>query len=535
MTARRVRLTSVRTRLTLWNTGALALALVGFAFTVHTLVQVMLIRAIDDDLTRAVRPIARDASRFLDGPPLFSPGPEDRPFRGGPPPLMDPPPLMQPPPPDPFAPPMGFPAPGGPPPPMPGGPGGRRPPPNVIRFRGRDLAPRVLDVQGNPLFPRSPDAPWDRQAFHLALKGSGEPVMSTLRQEDAPLRVLSMPVLWQGKPMGVVQLAHPLTETYELMRELDRTLLLLIPLALFAAGFGGAFLTDRALRPVRRISLAAEQIGAEDLSRRLPESGGDEFAELAANFNRTFDRLEKAFLQLEAAYEQQRLFTADASHELRTPLTVIKANTSLALSGTRTPEQYRQALQASDDAADTMGRIVRDLLLLARSDSGQLAMEAVPVPVGEVLRRAVAATSGREGTAALYLADPDPALMTCGDPHHLERLFINLLDNAIRHTPPEGRISLQARAEGETVLIKIKDTGEGIPPEHLPHLCERFYRVDTSRARAQGGFGLGLSICRSIAEAHGGALKIESTVGVGTTVTVTLPRAEGRLMIEKEN
>lgn len=520
---------SVRARLTLWNVGVLALALVGFALTVHMTLQVMLLRAIDADLAAAARPVVTGALHRLAPPPPPPDGrPQAFPLEGPfPPPQQGASPRPSPPPHDrpvrlPFRE-------AHPPHPPPGGPrvfppNGRSDAPAVIRFRGRDLSPRVLTPEGDALLPYSEGEPWDSRTFQSALKG--DLLYSTVHASDTPMRVLSMPVLWEGRPQGVVQLAHPLTEMNELMRDLDRTLLLLIPLALLVAGAGGAFLTDRALRPVRRISRAAEEIGAEHLSRRLPEVGGDEFAALAASFNGTFDRLEKAFLELESAYERQRRFTADASHELRTPLTTIKANTSLALSGPRTPEQYRHALEAADHAADAMHRIVLDLLLLARSDSGQLVMERIPIPIAELLQRvAAAAAEGRE-TPELRCETTDPSLMVSGDDHHLARLFSNLIDNAIRHTPPEGRITLRAWPEGALVKVRVEDTGEGIAAEHLPHLCERFYRVDMARSRAQGGFGLGLSICRSIAEAHGGSVEIESALGRGTAVTVRLPKAE---------
>lgn len=187
-------------------------------------------------------------------------------------------------------------------------------------------------------------------------------------------------------------------------------------------------------------------------------------------------------------------------------------------------------LRKVDQAADVMSRIVQDLLLLARSDAGELVKEERPVALGAVLERALNAVK-RPETARLNLTLPDPSPTVLGDDHHLLRLFTNLLENATRHTPPEGRVSVEARCLNGTVLVEVRDTGEGIAPEHLPHLCERFYRVDTARSRARGGTGLGLAICTSIVEAHGGRLQIDSRLGAGTTVTVSLPRIE----IERPN
>ncbi|HEU4753921.1 MAG TPA: HAMP domain-containing sensor histidine kinase, partial [Armatimonadota bacterium] len=204
----------------------------------------------------------------------------------------------------------------------------------------------------------------------------------------------------------------------------------------------------------------------------------------------------------------------------------------LALSGPADMELYREALHAADQAADTMTRIVQDLLLLARSDAGKLGLELQPTSLREVLERAAAAVPKSEG-APICLLLPEEPVQVMADTHHLVRLFVNLLENAERHTPADGRIEVEvAPGSGRApVAVRVRDTGEGIPPEHLPHVCERFYRIDASRARSGhplgGGTGLGLAICRSIAEAHGGTLQVESEVGRGTTVTVTLRRAAG--------
>ena len=471
---------SVRLRLTLWNVGVLALVLIIFLIAMHMSVNVYMIKNIDSTLRTQANGIVESMARADDD------GGERRP---------EPPPR--------------FPA-------------------RATRMNAFLRWRRIFDLQGKLLTPwRAPAAeqmpPWDENAYQAGLRGQNH--LSTLVEEGTgtPLRVFTMPLQRDGQRIGVVQIAHPLTDVYVLQRGLTLIVLLLAPLALLAAGLGGLFLTGRMMRPLREITRTADDLNAEDLSCRLPVSGDDEFAHLANTINRMLARLQGAFTRLEDAVEQERRFTSDASHELRTPLTAIKANTSLALRGERTPEQYRTALQAADRAADMMNRMVQDLLLLARSDSGQLAITPQTIEPGELFREAIKLVGVTEGQATVRVADLDPALRLWGDPHHLARLLVNLLENALRHTPATGVVTLDAHALGVGAALTVSDTGEGISPEHLTHITERFYRVDTARARKHGGTGLGLAICQSIVDAHQGRMEFRSTLGVGTTVTVTLP------------
>ena len=211
---------------------------------------------------------------------------------------------------------------------------------------------------------------------------------------------------------------------------LTSTLLALAPFGLLAAGLGGAFLTGRALRPVREIAGTAARLGASDLSERLPVSGRDEFSELSSSFNAMLARLEEAF-------DRQRRFTADASHELRTPLSIIKANTSLALEHPWPEDRYREFLAAIDTAAGRQSRIVEELLFLARADAGGLARDVGPVCLIEALEEAAEAVS-RPDRPCIRLESIDPALMVPGSGSELTRLFTNLLENAVRHTPYAG-------------------------------------------------------------------------------------------------
>ncbi len=488
---------SVRRRLTVWNVGVLACVLLVLGAVFRYRLQADSIAAMDRHLSGVAREIAQRLP--AQGPP-YAPGPHGWPLG---PPLFAPhgsaPPTRH------ALAPRGANAGAS----QDNAPGGLR------RYR-----PRVLGTQGRSLFPNDTNPAWSLASYQRALRGEESAVFATDAGE--PIRVYSLPLRRGGRIYGVVQTANSLAPLRAAVGQMTRTLLTLIPLALLVTAFGGAFLTGRALRPVREITEAAEQMEASSLAGRLPVTGTDEFSHLAATFNAMLARLEGAFGQLDFALQQQKRFAADASHELRTPLTIIKANTSLALSGERTPAQYRQALAASDKAADRMTRIVQDLLLLARSDAGQWQPALAPVALGDILT--AAAEPLRTGNGPPITLAPG-SFCVLGDADSLTRLFGNLLENAARHTPCEGHIVVTASCRNSIVTVSVTDSGEGIPPEHLPHVTERFYRVDAARARADGGTGLGLAICRSIAEAHGGALSLQSEPGRGTVVSVTLPAA----------
>jgi heavy metal sensor kinase len=312
-----------------------------------------------------------------------------------------------------------------------------------------------------------------------------------------------------GEPI-YCQLAESLIPIQEENARFTRTMLTMIPIALLVAGGVGMFLTGRALAPVREITDAAARIGVEDLSERLPVQGKDEFARLEETFNGMLGRLE-------AAFERQKRFVADASHELKTPLTVIKANSSLALADPDLTPDYRETLVEIDRAADRTSRLVQDLLMLARTDHEQLPLKENEVAV-ETLFEGVVSEAQKLHPSGAQIVLVHGKECFWADSYLLHRLLLNLLDNALRHTPKDGTVTLTALPQG----FSVSDTGEGVSPEHLAHLGERFYRVDSARARTGGGTGLGLAISRAIAEAHGGKLEIQSEVGRGTTVRVTL-------------
>ena len=542
-----MKLSSVRVRLTLWNVLILAVTLGGFGAALCYSVQVNQSASIDRQLEQRVagfanRGFPREGERFR--PPFpggFGGGGEfdrrDRrrgggPFgerRGGP--LNRPEGLRQPAVQD-------RPNPGSGPDPRPADErGGPRPDGPFRGDRNRFFQRPLLfglDGKPGPMFPDDPA--WDAAAVTAALKGRRS--FTYAQVEDERLRVLTVPVQRDGVIEGALQVAHPTSEQRRLAESQLTTLFILLPLAVLAAGAGGLFLTNRALQPVREVTRTSAEISAEDLNQRLNVTGGDELAELSATFNGMIERLdesfraraaqhrelEAAYRRLETAFAEQRRFTGDASHELRTPLTRIKGATSLALMGPPDAESYREALETADQAADAMTRVVQDLLLLARADAGQLVLKRRPCDAGELMK-SVAMSFRSQPPPSVQSIPVEGPLPLLGDPDHLKRLLLNLVQNAHRHTPPEGRITLSAERDSDCVRLSVADTGEGIPAEALPRVFDRFFRVDAARTRSAGGTGLGLSICRSIAQAHGGEITLESAVGRGTTVRIELPLA----------
>jgi signal transduction histidine kinase len=247
----------------------------------------------------------------------------------------------------------------------------------------------------------------------------------------------------------------------------------------------------------------------------LEVKGKDELAQLAGTFNGMLTRLETAFTR-------QRQFVADASHELRSPLTVIKANAEYGLTDDATDSSSRTLFEKINRASDRTIRLVQSLLTLARSDAHTLPVERGTIALPTLFAEVVEEARALHPDGARIDVQAGVETLT-GDRALLLQLLLNLTDNALRHTPATGTVTLSAQAEGEGVRLTVTDTGGGVAPEHLPHLTERFYRADAARSRHQGGTGLGLAICKAITEAHGGTLTVENEDGVGLRVAVMLP------------
>ncbi len=312
-----------------------------------------------------------------------------------------------------------------------------------------------------------------------------------------------------------------------------------IPTTLLLIALGGYWLATRAMRPVRLITHTAQQIGETNLSERLQVPGHDELAELAGTFNQMLGRLE-------AAFERQRQFTADASHELRTPLTIINSEASRTLARRRTPEEYEQVLGTIQAEGEYMARLVSDLLTLARGDAaGPGALSKASVDLSDLTLEVVERLAPLARQRALSLSTGElPELTILGDRLSLSQMLTNLIENAIKYTSGAGtevrvETGCQQKEGRDWAWVRVADDGPGIDAEHRAHLFDRFYRGDAARSRsldqaglfpqstsAPEGSGLGLSIAQWVAQAHGGEVRVQSEAGRGATFEVWLPLAE---------
>jgi heavy metal sensor kinase len=334
---------------------------------------------------------------------------------------------------------------------------------------------------------------------------------------EGPMRIATFPIVHNGQIAGVLQVGVSLEDIDDTLRRLRKVLLVLAPAMLLLASGGGWFLAQRALAPIDQITRTAQRISAENLSGRIALDGPkDEVGRLAHTFDAMLARLEAAFVR-------QRQFTADASHELRTPLTAIIGQIDVAVERPRPAERYRETLLEVREQAQRLARLASDLLFLARADAQPVAHTAEAVDLQALLPAIVAQVEPLASERGQTIALTPAPIVVCGNEDLLIRLVLNLLDNAIRYTPVGGRIAIECAKNRRHAMIQVRDSGPGIASEHLPQLFERFYRVDRGRNRAQGGSGLGLAIAQTIAQAHGGYVAVESTVGEGSTFAVYLP------------
>jgi heavy metal sensor kinase len=277
-----------------------------------------------------------------------------------------------------------------------------------------------------------------------------------------------------------------------------------LPLALGLAGAGGYLLARHALAPIQRMAQRAHEINAESLSARLDvENPDDELGHLARAFNETLARLEFSFDQL-------KRFTSDASHEIRTPLTAIRSVGEVGLRKDGSSDHYREVIGSMLEESGRLGRLIDSLLTIARADSGQIQPALVPVTVLPFVREVVSLLDvlAEEKGQRLQLEGDDAAVIAA-DPVILRQVVVNLLDNAIKYSPPGGIIDLRVTRSGNDVNIEVEDCGPGIAAEHRDRVFDRFYRVDEGRSREAGGAGLGLSIARWGANIHGGHLELD--------------------------
>jgi heavy metal sensor kinase len=300
--------------------------------------------------------------------------------------------------------------------------------------------------------------------------------------------------------------------TLQLLRIL---LFSLTPLVILAASAGGAWLSRRALKPVKEITEAARIIGIENLSQRLSVPGtGDELAKLSEVLNMMFARLERAVKTLSQ-------FVGDASHELRTPIAVIRTTAELSLRRTRSPESYRTSLEQITAESERMTQLVEDLLTLARNDTHTAEVPLAPLEISELLEEVCQEMSGLAELRGIEIQTELTSQSIMGNRTSLHRLFLVLLDNAIKYSNQGGQVQVRAIAGLTHIRISVEDFGCGIDELNLPHIFKRFYRVDP--ARTGHGHGLGLSLAESIAKAHGATIEVESRLGIGSRFQVALP------------
>ena len=368
----------------------------------------------------------------------------------------------------------------------------------VVREPGREShapnTPTAELLAARPVPPRSP------QTIELA----GVP---------SKFRVLT--ALSAGAGLSL-ELGMSLAETEKTIAAFDRQIVGGALAVLILAAAGGVLLSRQALRPIGQSIRSARRLDAKNLSERLPRTGsGDELDELAATINGLLDRLA-------AFHTQASRFTADASHELRSPLGAMQAAIELALQKQRAPEEYQETLCALSGQCERLNALVNGLLLLARSDAGEIAIKREAVDLAAIARDVVEMFEPvADDKGVRLVAESTQLVVIEGDPSRLRQLVTNLLDNAIRFTDPGGAITVLVEGNGAMAVLRVRDTGIGIPPEHLPHVFERFYQVDPARASA--GCGLGLSICKWIASAHGGTIEATRGKAGGTEMTVVIP------------
>jgi len=351
------------------------------------------------------------------------------------------------------------------------------------------------------------------------------PLAMSVATDLGPYRVVSQPLTVRGQSFGLTG-TYSLADIEDVLQRIRRMFVVAIPLLILVAATGGYFLAKRSLAPVSAMTSHASAISASNLHERLPVSGGDELVGLARVVNDLLDRLENSF-------EQQRRFMADASHELRTPAAILRAETDVTLSRAhRGEDEYRASVTVMRDAARRLTRIVDDLFLLARADSGQPVLHREPLYLEEIVHdaaRGVRQVADQRGVrVALGQVSEAPFE---GDADLLGRLLLNLLDNAIKYSPEGGTVDIGMTHRDGHYEIVVIDAGPGIPLEAQARVFERFYRADPVRSRAEtsatSGAGLGLAIARRIAELHGGKLELAESQPGRTEFRLTLPEAPG--------
>lgn len=390
---------------------------------------------------------------------------------------------------------------------------------------------QLMDKYGKIVFTSSTlgktHLPLSTQTYHHAIAGNVtyETVENIGRY---PARIITFPLMEKGQLISILQVGAPLQESTAALNALFYILIFGIPLAVILASGVGWFLAKKALSPVDRITGLARKIEVGSLNERLDVSGPkDELGRLAKTFNDMIARLELSFKQV-------RQFTADASHELKTPLTVLKGEMEIALKTEKTVEGFRDVVKSNLEEIDKMSAIVKSLLNLAKLDS-RVKLPKDSIRLDEIVEERFNQTLSlsKDKGIDMVMAKKE-SVVIMGDKLGIGQLVFNLIHNAIKYTSKNGRIEISLEERDNWAVIKVIDTGIGIAKEDLPYIFDRFYRVDKARTTGAGGVGLGLSICKEIAEAHGGKIEVESEAGKGSVFKVYLPVKDRTAEISNE-
>src|SRR2546425_3996069 len=351
----------------------------------------------------------------------------------------------------------------------------------------------------------------------LARYAQAQPFLIDLQTDQGKIRLRNEAVP-AGGDVYLLVVGASMRQMEDALSSFLKALAWLIPSGVLLAGIASWFMAGKALQPVAALSKAAGEIAVTSLNRRLPVRGtNDELDQLAAEFNDTLARLEKAVGEM-------KQFTASISHELRTPLAVLRGEAEVALMQAGSQEQYRRVLSSQLEEFEKLSRMINQLLTLARAESGEVAIAHEPVNISNMTRSIAEQLEPVAASKNVILSwDCDPDVTLRGDASWIERIILNLADNAIKFTRPGGHVWITVSGNAADAILEMADDGIGIAPEAVPHIFERFYRTDPSRANRADGAGLGLSLVKWAVDQHHGSIHVDSAPGRGTRITVALP------------
>lgn len=382
---------------------------------------------------------------------------------------------------------------------------------------------RLLDLNQNVLASSTdfldPFLKVSENVYINAINGKETFEMIQVESKSSQYLLFTRPVVRNGSVKYLFQIALYMREVYKPAKYFKENVVILIPGLIIIAIFGGWFIARKSLAPVDNITKAAQKITALSLNTRLiPTHTGDELDALTNTINLMLNRLENSFQKLVQ-------FTSDVSHELRTPIATLKAGTEVALAEKMTVEGYNQLLERFLCQFESITKMIENLMVLLRSDSGTKVLNLKTFNLRTVLKELFNTFSlVAEAKNVQFTINEMENVQINGDEILVHRVFSNLLDNAIKYTPPDGHVYVSLRNNNDSALVTIRDTGIGIPEDKKEQIFDRFYRVDPSRSRGTGGTGLGLSISKNIVELHNGKIEVESSLGIGSTFIVTLPK-----------